>query len=115
MQQASGILVEHNTNDLLLYSPNQIQFKSNRTHSSSARTSKTLNNENSEATLNQCIPSKSLCRNPCASEDSPSIRIKEDEIPSVPVTCVQSQCSSVPGESSGDHTGNNAGFETFSM
>lgn len=115
MQRPSGVLIEHDMNDLLLCSPDQIGFKSDRTHSSSARTPKYLNDGSLEAAMDQSIPSKTVQGNPCASVNSPSGRLKEHEIPSVPVTCVQPHSSSAPGENSSDHTGNGAGFETFSM
>ncbi|KAK7311794.1 hypothetical protein RJT34_10156 [Clitoria ternatea] len=93
-QQPSGVLVEHDMNDLLLFSPDQVNLKSERVLSLSARTQKYLSSR----------------------VDSPSIRVKkEHERLSVAVTCVQSVSSSVPGENSGDQTGNNGGFETSSL
>lgn len=92
MPQPSGILVDHDTNDQLLHSPRG-GSKSERVQSSSARKQK----------------------NPCTKVNSPCIRAKEHERLSVAVTCVQSVCSSGPGESSGDHTANDGAFETYSM
>ncbi|XP_061376087.1 transcription factor MYB3R-1 isoform X2 [Gastrolobium bilobum] len=89
--QRSGVLVEHDMNDLLLYSHDQVGFKPDRTLS--ARTHK----------------------NPCSRVNSPSDRVKEQERLSVAVTCVQSICSSDPGEKSGDHPRNDGGFETCSI
>lgn len=93
MQQPSGILVEHDRNDLLLYSPDQVNLKSEKVLSLSARTKK----------------------NPCSRINSPSVWVKEHERLSVAVTCVQSISSSGSGENSGDHTGNDGGLETCNM
>ncbi|TKY74579.1 Myb-related protein 3R-1 [Spatholobus suberectus] len=93
VQQPSGILVEHDMNDLLLCSPDQINLKSERVLSLSARTKK----------------------NPCSRINSPSVWVKEHERLSVAVTCVQSVSSSGPGENLGDHPGNDGGLETCSI
>ncbi|XP_027355565.1 transcription factor MYB3R-1 [Abrus precatorius] len=93
VQQPSGVLVEHDMNDLLLYGTDQINLKSERVLSSSARTQK----------------------NPCSRVNSPTIRVKENERLSIAVTCVQSVSSSGPGENSGDHAGKDGGFETCSI
>ncbi|KAK7351474.1 hypothetical protein VNO77_10964 [Canavalia gladiata] len=93
VQQSSGVLVEHDMSDLLLYSPDQINLKSDRILCASARTQK----------------------NPCSRINSPSVRVKEHERLSVAVTCVQSVSLSGPGENSGDPTRNDAGFETCSI
>ncbi|KAL3013891.1 hypothetical protein AAZX31_06G078700 [Glycine max] len=93
VQQPSGILVEHDRNDLLLYSPDQVNLKSEKKISLSARTKK----------------------NPCSRINSPSAWVKEHERLSVAVTCVQSISSSGPGENSGDHIGNDGGLETCNI
>ncbi|XP_054795038.1 transcription factor MYB3R-1-like [Prosopis cineraria] len=111
VQQASGVLSEHDMNDLLLYSPDQIHFGSDSTHSSRAKTPKNLNNRSLEAVPNQNIPPKSFYVNPYTSDCSPSVRAKEHEISSAR----PSHCSSAPGENTGDHTRDDAGFETFNI
>ncbi|QCE16096.1 transcription factor MYB3R-1 [Vigna unguiculata] len=88
VQQPSGVLVEHDVNDLLMYSPDQVKVLS-----LSARTKK----------------------NPCSRINSPSVWLKEHERLSVAVTCIHSVSSSGPGENSGDHTGNDGGLETCSI
>ncbi|XP_047148337.1 transcription factor MYB3R-1-like, partial [Vigna umbellata] len=93
VQQPSGVLVEHDVNDLLMYSPDQVNLKSERVLSLSARTKK----------------------NPCSRINSPSVWLKEHERLSVAVTCIHSVSSSGPGENSGDHTGNDGGLETCSI
>ncbi|XP_054795020.1 transcription factor MYB3R-1-like [Prosopis cineraria] len=103
VQQPSGVLIEHDMNDLLLYSPNQLCFKPDKSHCSSAKTSKNLNNRSLEAALNNSISS-----NPCSSDSSPSVLEKNHDVSSFPVTCV-------PSENLGDHPGNDAGFDTFSI
>ncbi|KAK4277017.1 hypothetical protein QN277_015087 [Acacia crassicarpa] len=110
VQQPSGVLTEHDMNDLLLYSPNQMCFKPDRTHCSSAKTPKNLNNRNLEAALD-----KSISSNPCSSDGFPSVRVKNHDVSSFPVTCVSSLCSSAPPENIGDHPGNDAGFDAFSI
>ncbi|XP_020217306.1 transcription factor MYB3R-1 [Cajanus cajan] len=93
VQQPSGILVEHDMNDLLLYSPGQVKLKSERVLTLSARTKK-----GSGSRIN-----------------SPSVWIKERERLSVAVTCVQSISSSGPGDNSGDHTAKDGDLETCSI
>lgn len=80
-------------NDLLMHSPDQVNLKSERVLSLSARSKK----------------------NPCSRINSPSVWLKEHERLSVAVTCIHSVSSSGPGENSGDHTGNDGGLETCSM
>lgn len=94
MQQPSGVLVEHDINDPSLYSPRQIGLKSDIVLSLSARSHK----------------------KPASRLNSPCVRLKEHERLSVSVTCVQSVCTqSGPGESMGDQTGNDGGFERNNM
>ncbi|KAK7260733.1 hypothetical protein RIF29_27014 [Crotalaria pallida] len=110
VQQPSGVLVEHDINDRLLYSPDQVGL-SDRVLGSSARTPKKLDNKSLEEAPNQSIPLKLSSENPCSSAKSPCVRAKEHERLSVAVTCVQSVSSSAPGENSGDQTRNDGGFE----
>ena len=115
VQQPSGVLVEHDMNDLLLYSPDQVGFKSDTVLGSSARTPKNLSNRRLEAVPNQSIPSKLSSENPCSSVNSLCVRAKEHEKLSVAVTCLPSVFSSAAGENLGEQTGNGGGFETSSM
>lgn len=87
VQQSSGVLIERDMNDLLLYSPIQIGVQPDKTHNSSTKTPKNLNSRGSENAI----------------------------IPLVPVGCLESVYSSAPGENNGDHTGNDAGCERFNM
>uniref|UniRef100_A0A0R0FQH1 MYB/HD-like transcription factor n=1 Tax=Glycine max TaxID=3847 RepID=A0A0R0FQH1_SOYBN len=88
-QQQSGILVEHDMNDLSLSSPDQVGLKSDRGLDSSAKITKGLNK------VNSC---------------SPCVRAKEHEGLSVAVTRVQA-----PGDNSGEQTRKDGGFETCSI
>lgn len=115
MQQLSGVLVEHDINDQLLYSPDQVGSKSDRVMGSSAGTPKKLDNKSLVEAPNQCLPSKLSSENPCSGVKSRCVRAKEHEGLSVAVTCVQSVSSSVPGENSGDKTRNDGGLEGSSM
>ncbi|CAI8599832.1 unnamed protein product [Vicia faba] len=90
VEQPSGVLVEHDMNDPLLYSPSRIGLKSDIVLSLSARSHK----------------------KPASRLSSPCVRLKEHERLSVSVTCVQSVCSSSgPGDNMGNQTGNDGGFE----
>ncbi|KAK7410363.1 hypothetical protein VNO78_01087 [Psophocarpus tetragonolobus] len=93
VQQPSGILVEHDMNDLLLCSPDQVNLKSERVLTLSARAKK----------------------NPCSRINSPCVWVKEHERLSVAVTCVPSVSSSGTVENLGGHTGNDGGLETCSI
>lgn len=107
--QSSGVLGEHDMNDLSLYSPDQVGFK-DRVPGSSARTPQNLNNGSSETAPNQSIPSKLSSKNPRSRISTPCVRAKEHERLTVAVTCVKA-----PGENSGGQTRNDGGFETCSM
>ncbi|KAE9586500.1 putative transcription factor MYB-HB-like family [Lupinus albus] len=115
VQQPSGVLVEHDINDRLLYSPNQVGFKSDNILGSSARSPEKLDNKSLEEAPNQSIPLKLSSENPCSNVNSPYVHAKEHERLSVAVTCVQSVCSSTPGENSGYQTRNDGGFETSNI
>ena len=67
MLQPSEVLVEHDMNDLLLYSPNQVDFALDKTIGSIARTPKS-----------QSIFLKSFSGNPFSSIGSPSVLVKEN-------------------------------------
>jgi len=108
VQQSSGVLSEHDRNDLSLYSSDQVGFR-DRVLGSSVRTPRNLNNRSSETAPNQSIPSKLSSENPCRFS-SPCIRAKEHENLTVSVNRVKA-----PGENSGDQSKNDGGFETYSM
>ncbi|KAF7830132.1 transcription factor MYB3R-1-like [Senna tora] len=110
VQQSSGVLIEHDMNDMLLYSPNQLGSEPDRISCFSVKTPKNLNSRSLET-----APNKSIFSNPFSRVSSPCVRVKNHEVPSVPITCLESLCSPAPAENSVNHTGNDAGFETFSI
>ena len=100
MQQSSGVLAEHNTNDLLLYSPDQAHCKADTALSLSDKTPK----------VQHC---KSFSAKQGASVITPTITVKKREIFSVVQTCPQSDLLSAPLETTSDNTGNGACTETM--
>ncbi|XP_050263638.1 transcription factor MYB3R-1-like isoform X2 [Quercus robur] len=113
---SSGVLVEHDMNNLLLHSPDQVGSKADRALlGSSAGTPRNQQSRSLGAASNQGIPNKSSFGNPCAPVSSPTVCGKKHESHSVAVTCLQSASLSVPLENRGDNAGNDASFETFGM
>nr|KYP59240.1 Myb-related protein 3R-1 [Cajanus cajan] len=110
-QQPSGVLVEHDVNDLSLSSPDQVGLKSDRGSGSSAKTPKSLN-RSMEAAPNQSGHLKLSSENPCSrvKSNSSCVRAKEHEKLSVAVTRVQAL-----GDNSGEQTRMDGGFETCSI
>ncbi|KAJ7965981.1 Myb-related protein 3R-1 [Quillaja saponaria] len=115
VQQPSGILVEHDMNDLLLYSPEQVGFKAGRILLSSVRTPKDQKDRRLEAANNQDFLSGSSSGHPCTTVSFPNICGKDDVGCKVAVTSSQSVCLSSPAENTSDKAGNDVGFETFSI
>ncbi|TKY58282.1 Myb-related protein 3R-1 [Spatholobus suberectus] len=108
-QQPSGVLVEHDVNDLSLSSPDQVGLKSDRGLGSSSKTPKSLNSS-LKAAPNRSGHLKLSSENPCSRVNSPCVRAKEHERLSVAVPRVQA-----PGDYSGDQTRKDGGFETCSI
>lgn len=99
-QQSSGVLTEHNTNDLLLYSPDQAGCKAEKASSLSAKTPKVQH-------------SKSFSAKQGASVITPTITVKKRESYLVAQTCTQSDSLSAPLETCTDNAGNVACTETM--
>ncbi|KAK7293871.1 hypothetical protein RJT34_16748 [Clitoria ternatea] len=107
--QPSGVLVEHDMNDLSLYSPDQVGLKSERVPGSSAKTPKSLNLKSLEAAPNQSAPLKLSSENSCSKVRTPCVRAKEHEKLSIAVARAHA-----PGENSGDQTRKDGGgFESI--
>lgn len=115
IQQPSGVLVEHNKNDLLLHSPDQVGSKADRLLSSSSRTPRKQQSRSLAAASERGISNHLSSGNPCAHFRSPTLCGKKNESHSVAVTCTQSVPSSAPLETTGHNVRNDAGVETFSM
>ncbi|KAK7384919.1 hypothetical protein VNO78_30622 [Psophocarpus tetragonolobus] len=110
-KQASGVLVEHDVNDLSLSSPDQVGIKSDRGLCSKAKTPKSMKRSLEEAP-NQSGNLKLSSENQCSkvNTNSPCIRAKQHEKLSVAVTRVQA-----PGENSAEQIRKDGGFETSSI
>ncbi|KAH7524207.1 hypothetical protein FEM48_Zijuj06G0094700 [Ziziphus jujuba var. spinosa] len=113
-EMPSEILVEHNINDLLLYSPDQVNLKAERALGSGMKTPRNQYHKSSEPTSNQCVGQTSAERQ-CASVCSPSISGKKLVSCSVAETCVQSDSSLILPEMMGCNAGSDATTETISM
>ncbi|PQM39149.1 transcription factor MYB3R-1 [Prunus yedoensis var. nudiflora] len=109
-QQTSGVLVEHNANDLLLCSP--VGCKAEKALGTSTRTPRSQFRKSFEAT-NPGVPSKSFSARQCASVKSPTICVKKHESYSLADTCVQSDSLSAPPETTGDNAGNDISIENI--
>lgn len=110
------MLVEHDMNNMLLHSPDQVGSKADTALlGSSAGTPRNQQSRSLGAASNQGILNKSSLANPCAPVSSPTVCGKKHESHSVAVTCLQSASLSVPLESRGDNAGNDGSFETFGM
>ncbi|KAF3944225.1 hypothetical protein CMV_029292 [Castanea mollissima] len=111
--QSSGVLVEHDMNNLLLHSPDQVGSKADTALlGSSAGTPRNQQSRSLGAASNQGILNKSSFANPCAPVSSPTVCGKKHESHSVAVTCLQSASFSVPLENRSDNAGNDASLET---
>ncbi|CAJ2674680.1 unnamed protein product [Trifolium pratense] len=100
--QSSGVLSEHDRNDLSLYSSDQVGFRD--------RVPRNSNNRSSEIAPNQSIPSKLSSEKQCSRFSSPCVRAKEHENLTVSVTRVKA-----PGANLSDQSKNDGGFETCSI
>lgn len=109
-QQTSGVLVEHNANDLLLCSP--VGCKAEKALGTSTKTPRSQFRKSFEAT-NPGVPSKSFSARQCASVKSPTICVKKHESYSLVDTCVQSDSLSAPPETTGDNAGNDISIENI--
>ncbi|KAF5461597.1 hypothetical protein F2P56_017677 [Juglans regia] len=115
VQQSSGVLVEHNMNDLLLHSPEQVCSKADRLLRSSSRTPRNKQSRSLAAASDRGISNHLSSGNPCAHFRSPTLCGKKNESHSVAVTCTQSASSSAPLETAGHNVRNDAGVETFGI
>jgi myb proto-oncogene protein/myb-related protein len=102
VQQSSGVLSEHDRNDLSLYSSDQVGLRD--------RVPRNSNNRSSEIAPNQSNPSKLSSENQCSRFSSPCVRAKEHENLTVSVTRVKA-----PEVNLSDQSKNDGGFEMCSM
>uniref|UniRef100_A0A5B6ZFI0 Putative myb-related protein 3R-1-like isoform X1 n=1 Tax=Davidia involucrata TaxID=16924 RepID=A0A5B6ZFI0_DAVIN len=113
--QPSGVLVEHNMNDMLFFSPDRFGIKSERTMDPSARTLGSQHSRRMEVASNQSALSESSSGNPCVPfVSSPTVGGK-GRSHLVAVTSVQSAPSSTPLEIMVGNSGSDAGVENLSI
>lgn len=115
MQQHSGVLVEDNMNELLLFSPDQVGFKSDRAFYPSSRTPRNLYRKILGTLSEQASASESSSGNPCIVVGSPIVCGKNSESNLVAATSVQAIPSSAPSDNMVDNTENGAGIENSGM
>lgn len=110
------MLVEHDINDILLFSPDDVGFKAGLPlRFSSMRTPKNQYHKRLGAISNQGLASECLSGNACIIVSSPTLKIKKSEGPSIADTTVQCSNSSATLENSVDNTGSNAAIENYNM
>ncbi|PSS17812.1 Myb-related protein like [Actinidia chinensis var. chinensis] len=116
VQQLSGVLVEHDINDLLFFSPDRFEIKLDRSLGPSSRTLGNRFSRRLGATSNQGALSESLSGNPYLSSIlcSPSISGKKDEIQVAAATSAPASASN-PQDIVAGSSGNDAGVENFSI
>nr|URY18752.1 MYB protein [Zanthoxylum bungeanum] len=107
VKKPTGILVEHNMNDLL-FPPDQVGSKSDRALGLIARTPRTQNCKSFGVTSNKGVSSEQSPRSTC----SPAMCKKNNESSSGAVASVQSFPSLAP---TGDNAGNDAGAENYNI
>lgn len=106
-QPPSRVLIEHNMNDLQLFSPKQVDFK--------ARTPRNQYLKSFAPSPNQGISLKSSSAIRTASFSSPSLSGKRLKIHAVAETCGQHDSSSFLPEMTSSNAGGDVTVETFSM
>ncbi|KAJ6354545.1 hypothetical protein OIU77_005202 [Salix suchowensis] len=113
VQQSSGALCEENTNDLL-FSPDQLGFKTDRAFAPSARTPRNLYRKILGTLSELASGSESPFGNPCMIF-SPTICKKTHENHIIESTSAQSIPSPAPSENMPDNSGNNGGNGNFGI
>ncbi|KAJ6373028.1 hypothetical protein OIU76_027377 [Salix suchowensis] len=113
VQQSSGALCEENTNDLL-FSPDQLGFKTDRAFAPSARTPRNLYRKILGTLSELASGSESPFGNPCMIF-SPTICKKNHENHIIESTSAQSIPSPAPSENMPDNSGNNGGNGNFGI
>ncbi|XP_022730271.1 transcription factor MYB3R-1-like isoform X1 [Durio zibethinus] len=116
VQRLSAVLVEHNLNDLLLFSPDNVGPKADRQKlSSSVRTPRNQYHKSFGAISNQGFASECLSGNACIVASSPALKVKNSEGHSIAVTTVQCSNSSATLENLVDNTGIDAVIENYNI
>ncbi|CAK9166111.1 unnamed protein product [Ilex paraguariensis] len=109
LQQPSGVLVEHNMNDLLFYSPDQFGLKLDKIMPTSARAVQNQNPRRLEAGV---VSSEAPCLSVVI---TPSICGKKDGSHSAAAISVESASVSATLDNMAESSGNNAGVQNTSI
>ncbi|XWS26314.1 hypothetical protein CRYUN_Cryun26dG0021500 [Craigia yunnanensis] len=116
VQRPLAVLVEHNINDILLFSPDQVGLKADGPLSaSSIRTPRNKYRKSFEAISNQGFASECLSGNACIVVSSPTLKTKNSEGHSIAVTAVQCTDSSATLENLVDNAGIDAAIENYNI
>ncbi|XVF48525.1 hypothetical protein PTKIN_Ptkin03bG0197700 [Pterospermum kingtungense] len=116
VQRPSAVLIEHNLNDLLLFSPDHVSIKADRALlSSSTRTPRHRYHKSFGSVSNEGFPSECLSGNACLVVSSPTLKIMNGEGHSIAVTTVQCTNSSATLENLVDNAGIDAGGENYNI
>ncbi|XP_058201740.1 transcription factor MYB3R-1-like [Rhododendron vialii] len=111
VQQPSGVLLEHNVNDLLFVSPNHLKIKPDRALGVTSRTPANQYSRMLQTTSSQCALSESSSGNPSSFLSPPIVSRKKDKSRLVTVVSAQSAPESNPQEI----TARSAGVEGLSI
>ncbi|XWS72566.1 hypothetical protein CRYUN_Cryun02cG0050800 [Craigia yunnanensis] len=116
VQRPSAVLVQHNLNDLLLFSPDHVGLKADRPLlSSSTRSPRNQYHKSFGAISNQGFAAECLSGNACIVVSSPTLKIKNSEGHSIAVTTVQCTNSSATLENLVDNARTDAGIENYNI
>lgn len=114
-QHLSGILIEHNLNDLLLFSPDQVSSKAFRELLSSTPTPRSQCRRSLVAASNQAVPSESSSGNQCLALNSPTLFTKNSDNHLVVDSSTQFVPSSTSLEIRVDNVASDGAIENLSM
>ncbi|XP_042488182.1 transcription factor MYB3R-1-like isoform X2 [Macadamia integrifolia] len=116
VQQPSGVLVEQNVNNMMLFSPNQDRFPSSKALSGGIRTPRIQNCLSLDMASNQFGHSESSSGKRCLSVIvSPTVRGKRHAKCIMPLTSAQCSPSSGPLEVASENGGSAVDIESFSI
>ncbi|XP_043724473.1 transcription factor MYB3R-1-like isoform X2 [Telopea speciosissima] len=116
VQQPSGVLVEQNVNNMMLFSPDQDRYPSNKASSACTRTPRNQNSRSVDTTSIQGGHLESSSGDHCLPIFvSPTVREKRHEKNLTPLTSAQYAPSSGPLEVASENDVNGVDIESFSI
>ncbi|KAL4282823.1 hypothetical protein GQ457_16G001070 [Hibiscus cannabinus] len=117
VQQPSAILIEHNVNDILLFSPDRVGLKADTPLLSSCiQTPRNQYHKRFRAvSTNQGLASECISGNACLVVSSPTLKVKSSEGHSITVTAVQCTDSSETLDNLADNAGIDAATENYNI